>query len=265
MTMTNAERRKQFRIEVAVPVKFRLIDDKTSQPLTEWLNGSSADVSLGGAMIVATMPKPKIEMLIGQYARIELSFHLPGTPGEITATAAIAYFLVDSTLPHATAITLGLTFETIAPHTQDIIGEFIRQRINTMHATNAERRRQFRMETVAPVRFRLVDEKTLQPLTDWMNGSTADVSQGGVKVIAPMPKPKIEMLVDKYVLVEFSFHLPETPNAITATASVAYFQDDADERKSPVATFGLSFVTIDNSAKDVISGFIRKGIGNDSD
>lgn len=265
MTMTNAERRRLFRIEVDVPVRFRIIEEKTSKPLTDWLSGSTADVSLGGVRVIAPMPEPKVEMLVDQYVVIECSFQLPGAPKEITATASIAYFLRGATKHKATTVTFGLSFVAIDGNAEDLIGEFIRRRIDTIAKSNAERRKLFRIEMVAPVRFRIIEEKTSKPLTDWIKGSTADVSLGGIKVVAPMPESQVEMLVDQYVLIDCSFQLPEIPKAITATASIAYFQRGATKAKATTATFGLSFDTIDNSAKDVLGEFIRRHIEEDGD
>jgi hypothetical protein len=126
--------------------------------------------------------------------------------------------------------------------------------------TNVERRKLFRIEVDAPVRFRMIQEKTSEPLTDWMNGSTADVSLGGIKVIAPMPESHVEEWVDQYVLIEFSCQLPGAPKAITATATVAYFLRGATNSNATAVTFGLSFVTIDFSARDIIGDFIRQSI-----
>jgi c-di-GMP-binding flagellar brake protein YcgR len=126
--------------------------------------------------------------------------------------------------------------------------------------TNVERRKLFRIEVDAPVRFRMIEEKTSKPLTDWMNGSTADVSLGGVKIIAPMPESQVEELVDQYVLVELSCQLPGTPKAFTATATIAYFLRGATNLKATAVTFGLSFVNIEFSAKDVLGDFIRQSI-----
>ena len=123
--------------------------------------------------------------------------------------------------------------------------------------TNVERRKLFRVEVIAQARFRLIDQKTLKGLTDWINGSTADISLGGVKITASMPEPQIEMMVDQYVLIEFSCQLPGTPGAIAATGSVAYFLRGAKASKATAVTFGLSFVDIDNNSKDVIGEFIR--------
>jgi c-di-GMP-binding flagellar brake protein YcgR len=126
--------------------------------------------------------------------------------------------------------------------------------------TNVERRRLFRIEVDAPVRFRMIEEATSKPLTDWMNGETADVSLGGMKIIAPMPEAQVEEWIDQYALVEFSCKLPGTPKAIAATATIAYFLRGATNSKATAVTFGLSFVTIDFSAKDAIGDFIRQSI-----
>ena len=131
-----------------------------------------------------------------------------------------------------------------------------------MAMTNAERRKFFRIEVVAPARFRLIEEKTSKPLTDWMNGSTADLSLGGVKVTAPMPEAQVETLVDQYIRIEFSCQLPGAPKAIAATASIAYFLRGATSPKATTVTFGLSFITIDNSSEDIISDFIRQRINS---
>lgn len=126
--------------------------------------------------------------------------------------------------------------------------------------TDNERREFYRVEVVAPVRFRLIEEKTSKPLTEWMNGSTADVGLGGMKIIASISKDEEEMLVDKYVFVELSFQLPGTPKPITANASIAYFLHLATTSKSSTITFGVSFVSIDGIAEDVISDFIHKRV-----
>ena len=129
-----------------------------------------------------------------------------------------------------------------------------------MAMTDVERRKFFRIEVDAPIRFRLIEETSSKPLTDWINGSTVDVSLGGVKVIAPMPEAQVEMLVDQYVHIEFACQLPGTSMGIAATATIAYFLRGATASKAPAVTFGLSFVAIDNSAQDVIAGFIRSRI-----
>ena len=131
-----------------------------------------------------------------------------------------------------------------------------------MAMTNAERRKFFRIEVVAPIRFRLIEETTSKPLTDWMDGSTADVSLGGLKVTAPMPEAQVEELVDEYVFVEFSCRLPGTPQDIAAIAEIVYFLRGGKASTAPTVTFGLSFVTIDNHAKDVIGEFIRQQINS---
>jgi c-di-GMP-binding flagellar brake protein YcgR len=129
-----------------------------------------------------------------------------------------------------------------------------------MAMTNVERRKFFRIEVEAPIRFRLIEQTTSKPLTNWMNGSTADVSLGGVKVTAPMQEPQVETLVTQYMRVEFSFQLPGNPTAIASTATIAYFLRGATSSKATTVTFGLSFVTIDNKAEDVIGDFIRQRI-----
>lgn len=131
-----------------------------------------------------------------------------------------------------------------------------------MDMTGSERRKYFRVEVVTPVRFRLIDEKTSKPLTEWRNGKTADVSLGGVKVSAPIAESEVETLVGEYVLVELSFKLPGASRTIASTASIAYFLRGATVLKATTVTFGVSFVSIENSAKDIIGEFIRKEIGS---
>jgi c-di-GMP-binding flagellar brake protein YcgR len=262
MDTTNAERRKLFRIEVVTPVRFRMIDEKTSNPLTDWIEGVTDDVSLGGLKIIAPMPESQVEMLVDQYVLFEFSYQLPDSPKAITGTATLAYFLRGAAVSKAT-VTFGLSFVTIDNSAKDIIGEFIRQHIDTTDMTNAERRKLFRIEVVTPVRFRMIEEKTSKPLTEWMNGSTADVSLGGVKIIAPMPESQVELLIDQYGLIEFSYQLPGAPKAIAGTAAIAFFLHGETKPKASTVTFGLSFVTIDNSVRDVLGEFIRQRIDDE--
>jgi c-di-GMP-binding flagellar brake protein YcgR len=128
--------------------------------------------------------------------------------------------------------------------------------------TNVERRKLFRIEVVTPVRFRVIEQKTSKPLTDWMNGDTEDLSLGGMKIVAPMPESQVEEVFDQYVLLELSCKLPDTPKAFTATAAIAYFLHGATNLKATAVTFGLSFVSIDSGAKDTIGNFIRRSIGD---
>jgi c-di-GMP-binding flagellar brake protein YcgR len=123
-----------------------------------------------------------------------------------------------------------------------------------------ERREFYRVEVVAPVRFRLIEEKTAKPLTDWVHGTTADIGLGGVKMLASMTKTQAEMLVDKYVSIELSFQLPGTPTVVEATGAIAYFMLLAAASKSSTVSFGVSFVSIDSNAEDVIGGFIRQRV-----
>ena len=129
-----------------------------------------------------------------------------------------------------------------------------------MAMTDNERRQFFRIELDTPIRFRLIEEKTSKPLTDWMNGITADVGLGGVKIIAAMSEAKVETLVDKYVFIELSFQLPGAAEAISATATIAYFMRGATMSKATMVSFGASFVTIDNTAEDALGKFISQRI-----
>jgi c-di-GMP-binding flagellar brake protein YcgR len=129
-----------------------------------------------------------------------------------------------------------------------------------MDMTETERREHFRIEVVTPVRFRLIEEKTLKPLTDWINGSTVDVSLGGVKITAPMSEAEVDTLIGKYVLISLSCQLPGNPKTISATATIAYFLRGAAVSKATTITFGASFVNIDYGAEDVIGEFIHQRI-----
>jgi c-di-GMP-binding flagellar brake protein YcgR len=129
-----------------------------------------------------------------------------------------------------------------------------------MVMTDKERRQFFRIEVDTPIQFRLIEEKTSKPLTDWMNGITADVGLGGVKIIAAMSEAKVETLVDKYVVIEVSFQLPGASKTISATATIAYFMRGATMHKATMVSFGASFVTIDNSAEDALGEFISQRI-----
>jgi hypothetical protein len=121
---------KVFSREIVSPVSFQLIKEKSSNPLTPLMNGFTADVSLDGVKITASMPEEEVETLVRQYALIKLSFSLPGTAKAIAATAAIEYFVRGATSPDATAVTFRVSFLDIDHSAQDVIGEFIRQRIN---------------------------------------------------------------------------------------------------------------------------------------
>ena len=129
-----------------------------------------------------------------------------------------------------------------------------------MDEKDTERREFFRVEVVTPVKFKLIQEKGSKPLTDWIKGITTDVSLGGVKITADMTEDEAETLVRQYVRIKLSFKLPGTAKAVAATATIAYFLRGAMESKSHLITFGVSFVKIDSSAEDVISGFIHKRI-----
>ena len=129
-----------------------------------------------------------------------------------------------------------------------------------MAMTDNERRQFFRIELDTPVQFRLIEEKTSKPLTNWMKGSTVDVGLGGVKIIAAMTDVEEEILVDKYLFIELSFQLPGTPTTIAATANIAYFMHGATGTEKATITFGVSFVTIDFSLRDALGEFIRQRI-----
>jgi hypothetical protein len=120
----------------------------------------------------------------------------------------------------------------------------------------------FSTEVVTPVRFRIIKEKTSKPLTDWMKGFTLEVSLEGVKINAPMSEEEIETLVRRYAHIKLFFQLPDTPRAIAATATIVYFQRGATVSKYTMITFGLSFVAIDYSARDVISEFIHQRVNS---
>ena len=120
----------------------------------------------------------------------------------------------------------------------------------------------FSNEVVTPVRFRMIKEKTSKPLTDWMKGFTLSVSLEGVKITAPMSEEEIETLVRQYSFIKLLFQLPDAPNAIAATAIIVSFLRGATLPKETMITFGVSFVTIDHRAKEIISEFIHKRINS---
>ena len=121
---------KTFSREVVTTVRFQLIKEKTSTPLTQWMNGFTTDVSLDGVKITAPMSEAEVETLVRQYALIKLSFQLPGSSKAIDATATTAYFVRGIAVSNATTITFGVSFVTIDYSAQDVIGEFILKRIN---------------------------------------------------------------------------------------------------------------------------------------
>jgi c-di-GMP-binding flagellar brake protein YcgR len=129
MSMTDTERRKLFRVEIVTPVRFQLIDEKTTNSLTDWKNGATADVSLGGMKITAAMTEAEAEILVAKYVLIKISFQPPGTSKAIDATASLAYFLRSEGVQAAT-VTFGVSFVAIDFSATDVLGEFIRQRID---------------------------------------------------------------------------------------------------------------------------------------
>jgi hypothetical protein len=116
----------------------------------------------------------------------------------------------------------------------------------------------FSMDVVTPIRFRLIMEKTMHPITDWMDGFTVDVSLGGVKIIARMSEDRVELLVRQYTLIKLLFQLPGAPAAITATGAVAYFRRGKTESRTSTIVFGVTFAAIDYSAMDIIGEFILR-------
>jgi hypothetical protein len=122
---------KNFSRKVVTPVRFQLIEETTSNPLTQLMNGFTAEVSQDGVKIAAPMSEAEAETLVGQYALIKLSFQLPGTSKIIATTATIANFIRGATVSNATMITFGVSFVAIDYSAQDVIGEFILQRNNS--------------------------------------------------------------------------------------------------------------------------------------
>jgi hypothetical protein len=130
---------KAFSRKIVTPIRFQLIREKSSNPLTLWMNGFTADVSLNGLKITAPMSDEDVETLVRRYALIKLLFQLPGTSKVITATAAIAYFVRGETVSNATMVTFGVSFVTIDYSDQDAIGAFILQRTCCPTIQNAYR------------------------------------------------------------------------------------------------------------------------------
>ena len=116
--------------EMVTPVRFQLIKEKASNPLTDLMNGFTTEVSLDGVKITAWMSDAEVEMLVLQYVLIKLSFKLPGALNTINATAAIEIFQRGAAMSKATMITFRVSFVDIDYSDQDLIGEFILQRTN---------------------------------------------------------------------------------------------------------------------------------------
>jgi hypothetical protein len=131
MALTDSERREHYRVEVVVPVQFRLIEEKTSKRLTDWVHGTSADVGLGGVKILASMTKAQAEMLVDKYVVIEVSFQLPGTSAAVAATGDIAYFMLLAKAARSSTVTFGVSFSSIDSNFEDIIGGFIHKRVDS--------------------------------------------------------------------------------------------------------------------------------------
>lgn len=113
---------------------------------------------------------------------------------------------------------------------------------------------------ITPIRFQFIKEKTSSPITDLMNGFTTEVSLDGVKITAWMSDTEVETLLLQYVLISLSFQLPGTSDAIAATATIANFLRCAMMSKAAMITFGVLFVDIDYSDKDLIGEFILQRI-----
>jgi hypothetical protein len=96
------------------------------------MNGSTVDVGLGGIKIITPMSETEEDILVDKYVHIELSFQLPGMPEAITATAAIKYFLHGATNSEVSTITFGVSFVSIESSAENALGDFIRQRIESL-------------------------------------------------------------------------------------------------------------------------------------
>jgi hypothetical protein len=111
-------------------------------------------------------------------------------------------------------------------------------------------------ELNTPVYFKMIKENTSNPVMHLMKGFISELSLDGVKIIAWMVESEVETLVHHYVLVKLLFQLPDTASVITAAATTAYFERGKTVSNATKVTFYVSFVTIANSALDIIGEFL---------
>jgi hypothetical protein len=122
--------------EAVAPVRFCMIEEKTSKPVTRWISGSFAEVSLEGMKITASMSEAEVETLVGRYVRVKVSFKLPGTAEAIAATGAIVYFRRGVAVAEADTMYFDISFVAIDYSTRYVIGEFINRRLNSPASNN---------------------------------------------------------------------------------------------------------------------------------
>lgn len=123
------------------------------------------------------------------------------------------------------------------------------------HQKGSEHRRFVRLRSIFPVEFRLLDPSTDEPISDFIQGYTADISKGGILLRANNLKSEyIEKLQQKTskLLLHIDLHFGYKP--IKATANVVWVtaikENDRDK-----CLIGLSFDKISDVARKRFIGY----------
>ena len=110
----------------------------------------------------------------------------------------------------------------------------------------SERRRYTRLKSVFPVEFRILDPDTNHPVTDFEQGFTADVSNGGILLRVNKIRPELlEILRSGKARVLLNIDIPlGTKHPVEAIAKVAWVSSSREGVRD-LCTMGLSFEMID--------------------
>jgi hypothetical protein len=110
---SHADRRKFIRLRWVFPVEFRLLDPQTGEPISDFMQGFTADVSKGGILLRANCLKPEfITMLQKKDAKLSVNINIHFGYKPVKAIAAIAWIRVVKEYGRDRCL-IGLSFDKI--------------------------------------------------------------------------------------------------------------------------------------------------------
>jgi len=122
------------------------------------------------------------------------------------------------------------------------------------HAVS-EQRRYLRLDLVFPVQFRLVSQDGKEFLSEWLQGFTKDISNGGIGLMVNNLNPDLAQIIkNKQAKLLLDIEMPVTKNPIPAEARIAWWREVSVVKHKYF--IGLSYEQINPAQNNMIMRYV---------
>ena len=122
-----AERRKNTRCAVNIPVQYRLYAEADREPRTEWMHGTIENVCIDGLQLKVECNDKHIELLTNECVVIAVDFIISKPEHAITGDSKLIYFNMcnDTAEKDIKTILLGVSFRHMDEKDKRFLADFV--------------------------------------------------------------------------------------------------------------------------------------------